>query len=178
MISVAEQSLTKFEKRLLPIARVWHGVIPTWEARRRNIDMSELRRWASRNPDVDHPERGIYLWWVDDPRVDFERMGLARKLAKTGPDAVLWGPSVIDLMELGTWWSPATFIADIRYRKSSEAIIYKKDTGFARQRLYGLPAQNAKDALKASKPYLDSDKWEEVLKDAEERDLIQAGELV
>lgn len=168
---------TAFERRLLPIARRWNGVIPTWETDRAGIDPSQLRHWASGNPDVDHPQRGIYLWWADDPRI---RAGLttpSRELAAAGPDAALWGPSVVDLLELGTWMSPAIFIASPNRRRSDGPLVYKRDAGFARQRIKGLAAQNTSDALRVSRRYMDSDKWAEAVADAERRGLVEKGTI-
>jgi hypothetical protein len=169
-------TLTTFERRVAPIARKWHGVIPTWELKNAGIDGGQFRRWAEHNEDVLHNSRGVYTW-LDAPHADWQYTDFSRILAKAGPGAVLWGPTVLDALQLGTWMSQAIYIAVYGKRHSSHRIVYMHDTGFPRIKLYGMPAQNVRDALLSSKNILDDDKWEECAEDAVERGLVGREEL-
>lgn len=162
----------KLEDRLLPIARRWHGVIPTWEARNAGIDDSQLRHWALGNPDVDHPERGIYVWWTDDEDVNYEYTHLAQTLASAGEGATLWGPTVVELHGLGAWASPVTHIATYVRKRPKEGVRWHHDTGYRRETAAGLPSQGLNDALAASLPFMDEDKRQAALADAMERNIL------
>jgi hypothetical protein len=164
--------LTKFEKRIAPIAKRWHGVIPTWELAEHGIDGGQFRNWANHNPDVDHDSYGMYTWW-DTPGEQWDYTHIARALAAAGPGAALWGPTVVDLMNLGTWQSQTLYIAVAGRRKSENGIVYVHDTGFPRIKLLGMPAQNPAAALESSQPYLDWDKWEEAVDAARERGILE-----
>ncbi|MCI1649177.1 MAG: hypothetical protein LKI26_00825 [Bifidobacterium tibiigranuli] len=169
-------TLTKFERRVAPIARRWHGIIPTWELRNAGIDGGQFRRWAESNDDVLRDYRGVYTW-KEAPQADWEYTNLARELAKAGPGAALWGPTVLALLHLGTWASQTIYIAAYGRRKSSRRIVYMHDNGFARIRLHGMAAQNVRDALLCSKAFLDEDKWGECAQDAVERGLVSKEEI-
>ncbi|KAA8826984.1 hypothetical protein [Bifidobacterium myosotis] len=155
-----------FEKRLLPIARRWHGVIPVWAAREEGIDPSQLRHWAAGNDDVDHPARGIYVWYNDDPRTDYRYTHLAQALAEAGPGAVFYGPTVVKLLHLGGWGSQTLHIAVPSRRRKRYGIQWHHDTGFPRRKLHGLPIQEPRLAIIDSLPVMNGDKRDMVLFDA------------
>lgn len=155
-----------FEKRLLPIARRWHGVIPVWAARGEGIDPSQLRHWAAGNDDVDHPARGIYVWFNDDPRTDYRYTHLARALAEAGPGAAFYGPTVVQLLDLGGWGAQLLDIAVPTRRRPRRGIRWHHDTGFPRRKLHGLSIQEPRLAIIAALPVMDDDKTAMVLLDA------------
>ena len=173
---MAEQTITAFERRLLPIARKWHGAIPVWAAGERGVDPSQLRRWALGNENVTHPARGVYLWLTDDPHVDYRHTDEAIALAQGGPDAAFWGPTVMQMAGLGAWGAPIVHIAVRGRRTPRDGILWHRNTGFTRRTLHGLPAEDTVMAIRHGLPYLDDDKREEVLADAVERGIIDERE--
>ena len=157
---------------MLPIARKWHGVIPVWYAVRQGVDASQLRRWAASNDDVAHPARGVYVWLTDDPSVDWRHTDTALTLAQAGPDAALWGPTVVQMAGLGGWGSPVTHIAVTGRRASRPGVRWHRDTGFARTTMHGLPVEDAALAVRDGLPYMDWDKRALVLADSVDRGIL------
>jgi hypothetical protein len=164
------------ERKLLPIVRKWHGVIPVWEARREGVDASALRHWAAENPDVEHLGRGVYAWYVDDDDVDWENMPLAKALAWAGPESFLWGPTVLECEQLGTVGGFRTCLAVPKRRRRDDSVAWKVTGKKADSQEFGLPSQNIRSAIYDSMPYLDSDKRSEVLYDAQSRDILTPDE--
>ena len=60
-------------------------------AREAGVEASTLRHWAKDNPDVENGTRGVYVWYTDDDKIDWDVCETARYLAKAGKDAFLWG---------------------------------------------------------------------------------------
>lgn len=160
---------SRLERELLPIARRWHGVIPTWDARARGIDPARIRKWAAHNPDVAHPQRGIYIWFNDDPRTDYRYTHFAQILASYGPDAYLWGPTVVELLHYGDWASPSTHVSTYIRPRKKPGIIWRKDHGEKRAVFHHLPIQPPRQAIIDALPYMDWDKQLNVLDDAVQR---------
>lgn len=161
--------MTKLEQKLLPIARKWAGNIPVWEAKEAGVEPSTLRHWAKNNPDVENGTRGVYVWYSDDDEIDWDVCETARYLAKAGKDAFLWGPSVLEFMEIGDVGAPGFYIAvpTRRYPQLSvKWVVTKKRT---RSKYKGMPVQSLKSAIAVSMPLLDADKRQTVLDDAEKR---------
>lgn len=162
-------SMKKLEQKLLPIARKWAGNIPVWAAREAGVEASTLRHWAKDNPDVENGTRGVYVWYTDDDKIDWDVCETARYLAKAGKDAFLWGPSVLEFMELGDVGEPGFYIAvpTRRYPQLSvKWVVTKRKT---RSKYKGMPIQSLKDAIVSSMPILDDDKRRTVLDDAAQR---------
>ncbi|WP_217956580.1 hypothetical protein [Bifidobacterium animalis] len=161
--------MNTLEQKLLPIARKWSGNIPIWEVREAGIDPSAVRHWAADNPTVTHPARGMYTWL--DPELDFdwETTDTARCVAQGGKNAYLWGPSVLELMELGEVGGYYTYVAVPTRRRAQDDIrwIPSADTSISVYR--NIPIQSLPDALTASMPMLDPRKQASVL-DAVERE--------
>lgn len=161
--------MTKLEQKLLPIARKWAGNIPVWEAKEAGVEPSTLRHWAKNNPDVENGTRGVYVWYSDDDEIDWDVCETARYLAKAGKDAFLWGPSVLEFMEIGDVGAPGFYIAvpTRRYPQLSvKWVVTKKRT---RSKYKGMPVRSLKSAIAVSMPLLDADKRQTVLDDAEKR---------
>ena len=88
---------------------------------------------------------------------------------EAGKDAFLWGPSVLEFMELGDVGEPGFYIAvpTRRYPQLSvKWVVTKKKT---RSKYKGMPIQSLKDAIVSSMPILDDDKRRTVLDDAAQR---------
>ncbi|MBT1176525.1 hypothetical protein JS532_02960 [Bifidobacterium callimiconis] len=168
--------MNALERRLLPIVRAWHGVIPVWCARDHDIDPRLLWRWAHGNDDVQHPARGVYIWFNDDPDTDYRYTHLALSLAMAGRGAVFWGPTVVQMAKLGGWGSPIIHIAVPTRRRRRHGFHWHRDTGFARDVLCGLPVENLRQAVIDGLPYMDWDKQELVLADAVDHGLLDSDE--
>ena len=167
-------TLSRFERRLRPIASRWHGIIPVWAAKQAGIDPSQLRHWAARNPDVQHPAKGIYAWFTDDARIDYRYTQWAKTLAQAGPGSAFWGPSVVELLGLGGWASPRMHVATYKRRHDTDNIKHHHDTGFPRSQVHGLPIQEPSMAIRDALPYMDDDKRLMVLQDAVEQGYLTA----
>lgn len=151
------------EQKLLPIARKWSGNIPIWEVRKAGIDPSAVRHWAADNPTVTHPARGMYTWLDPELGFDWEITDIARCVAQGGENAYLWGPSVLELMELGEVGGYYTYVAVPTRRRTQDGIrwIPSADTNISVYR--SIPIQPLPDALTASMPMLDPRKQASVL---------------
>lgn len=169
--------MNTLERKLLPIARKWAGNIPTWEVRKAGIDPSAVRHWAANNPNIIHPERGIYVWIDLDLDFDWETSDTARCVAQGGSDAYLWGPSVLELMELGEVGEYYTYVAIPTRRRPRERIRWVGERDTRRAYYRNLPVQPLDKALLVSMPMLDPRKQASAL-DAVERQHPQYASLV
>lgn len=169
--------MNTLERKLLPIARKWAGNIPTWEVRKAGIDPSSVRHWAANNPNVRHTERGVYLWLDSELDFDWENSDTACCIAQGGENAYLWGPSVLELMELGEVGEYYTYVATPTRRRPRERVrwVVERDTRCAYYR--NLPVQPLHKALQVSMPMLDPRKQASAL-DAVERQYPQYTPLV
>lgn len=169
--------MNNLEQQLLPIARRWAGNIPTWEVRRAGIDPSAVRHWAKDNPNVIHPERGVYVWL--DPELDFdwENNDTARCVAQGGADAYLWGPSVLELMELGEAGGYYTYVATPTRRRPRDNVRWVRGERNVAGTYRNIPVQPIPHALEAAMPMLDPRKQASAL-DAVENRYPQYSELV
>lgn len=149
--------MKKFEQRLLPIARQWAGNIPVWAAKEAGIDPSALRHWAKDNPDVTNNLRGVYTWYCDDDKINWEYCSTARLLAKAGKGAYLWGPSVLELMEIGDVGSPDLFIAVPKRRRPQFSVKWIVTGEENKHKFKGLPMQSLKKAVLSALPILNED---------------------
>ncbi|RYM96745.1 hypothetical protein PG2022B_0344 [Bifidobacterium animalis subsp. animalis] len=161
--------MRRIEQKLLPIARKWAGNIPVWEARRAGIDDSALRHWAKDNPAVQNTGYGIYTWFCEDSRIDWNYSEVARLVGQAGPGAYLWGPSALELMEVGDVMPVECSIAvptRRRIRAGVRWITGKKARHSTPSDYRGIPLQSMSDALVDSMPLLEMDKQTSVLEDA------------
>lgn len=161
--------MNTLEKKLLPIAKKWAGNIPIWEVKKAGIDPSAVRHWAKDNPNVLHFERGVYTWI--DPELDFDLANAetARQVAQGGEDAYLWGPSVLELMEIGDVGEPYTYVAVPKRRRSRPRTWWVIEQGKKTTTYGGIPVQGLEDAITASMPMLDDRKQCSVLDAVENR---------
>lgn len=161
--------MNTLERKLLPIARKWAGNIPTWEVRKAGIDLSSVRHWARNNPDVIHPERGVYVWLDPELDLDWENSDTARCVAQGGADAYLWGPSVLEFMELGEVGGYYTYVAAPTRRRPRGNIRWVRARNTDMDTYRGIPVQSVPEALEASMPMLDPRKQASVLDAVEKR---------
>lgn len=173
--------MSVIEKRLRPVWRRWHGVIPVWAAEQAGVRPDNLRRWANGNPDVDHPSKGVYIWYPDDEGSDAEvgsdwrLVRFAKALAEAGPGARLWGPSVLEAAHLGSVGGGNVCIEVPKRRRRRDGvtwIVSPKTGGSPETVIKGLPAQRVYDALECAIRMIDSDKFDEALASAKRRRLI------
>lgn len=157
--------MKNIEQKLLPIVRRWSGNIPVWAAREAGIESSALRHWAASNPDVGNAERGVYTWFCDDDEIDWALCSPARVMAYAGRDAILWGPSALELLEIGDVGQPVYFISVPKRRRPKEFIKWVVTPHRKAMEFKGLKVQPLKEALVTSMPFLDSVKRESVLSD-------------
>lgn len=171
----------EIESRLRPVWRRWHGVIPVWAAAQAGVPADRLRRWAYRNPDVDHPERGVYLWYPDctgdDANIgaDWRLIKFASALAWAGPEARLWGPSVVELAHLGTFGGGDVCLEIPKPRHPHDGISWitnGTDASDSTVMVLGLPCQPIPDALESAATCIDQDKFGEAVDAASRRGLI------
>lgn len=169
----------KIENRLRPVWSKWNGVIPVWAAEQAGVKRSDLLKWADDNPDVDVINSEVLTWYPDYPEsesFDWDNRSSIISLAEAGPDAYLWGPSVVELSRLGTWGSGITFLATPKKQPKKTGIYWIVTGKKADNTIDGLPAQSIKDAIVSSVRYLDSDKFAEVLEDASNQSIISNSE--
>lgn len=150
--------MNNLEKQLLPIAQKWAGNIPIWEAKKQGIDPSAIRHWAHNNPNVEHYERGVYTWYNDDDNIDWENSSIARAIATAGPNAYLWGPSVLELMEIGEVGGYDTYISVPTRRRPKENVRWIVETPTQTDTYHNLPIQALQDAITETMPLLDEKK--------------------
>lgn len=158
---------------LKPIAIKHNGVITVRDARDAGVSPEALRRWASRDPDVDSSGYGVYVWWLDDERIDWSILPLEKAYARAGRDAVLAGKSVIEYKRLGTIGNePFTFIVPKRKRRREgyRFIVGRKPSKTTTTK--GIPSTTVRQALWDTKGSIDGDKWEEIVTDAAQRRYI------
>lgn len=110
----------------------------------------------------------------DAENIDWDLTRFARALAYAGPDAYLWGPSVVELLGLGGWASPRMHVATYKRRHDTDNIKHHHDTGFPRSQVHGLPIQEPSMAIRDALPYMDDDKRLMVLQDAIEQGYLTA----
>lgn len=103
-------------------------------------------------------------------------MPLARAVAWAGPEAYIWGPSVLEQLGIGDVGGFKLFLAVPKGRRSSEFVSWHVTEHKADDTIAGLPCENPRDAVFDGLPYLDSDKQERVIADAAYRGLITADE--
>lgn len=161
--------MRRIEQKLLPIARKWSGNIPVWEARAVGVDDSALRHWAKDNQDVRNTGYGIYTWFNDDPEIDWGYSDVARYVGQAGPDAYLWGPSALELMEIGDAMPTEYSIAVPKRRRKKPGVRWitkpvSEHTDLTEYK--GIPVQSVEDALVDSMPLMERDKQLTALEDA------------
>ena len=160
---------------LMPIWRAWHGIIPAWAAKQKGVKPNTLAAWARRNPDVDHLDHGVYAWYPDNDdaeNIDWDLTRFARALAYAGPDAYLWGPTVLELNHIGTYTSRNTCIATPTRRRVKQGVTWKTTVTPASDTICGMPSQTVFEALTSSRGMFDNAKYRQALDDAVNRHLI------
>ncbi|PWG65658.1 hypothetical protein [Bifidobacterium callitrichidarum] len=163
------------EQQLRPIWKRWNGVIPIWEAEQAGVDRETLLTWAQNNPDTDIVTTEAIAWYPDYPEtesINWEIIPHVFSLASAGPGAYLWGPSVLEFAELGTWGSGITFIATPREQPENTGIHWTVTDKKADSSILGFLSQNIRDAILSSMRFLDGDKYVEALEDANSRGII------
>lgn len=156
------------EQRLRPVAERNNGVIPVWEAKTVGVSPGTLRKWASQRDDVDHACRGGYVWWLDDLDIDFDALPFSETAASVGSDAVLTGPSVLELLGLGTADGGRFMFETPRRRRRRPDVRWftVKIMDPADFQYRGVRCRNVRDALRTSRTLMDSDKFAEAVNTA------------
>lgn len=169
------------EEQVRPIWKKWNGVIPVWKAEQEGINRKDLLAWAETNPDADIVNPEVITWYPDSPEIesfDWEITPNVISLASAGPNAYLWGPSVVEFAKLGTWGSGITFVATPKKQPKNTGIHWILTEKAADSTIAGLPSQKIKDAIISSMRYLDRDKFTEVLEDASNQAIISDNERI
>lgn len=154
------------EERLLPVARKWAGNIPVWAAVQAGIAAASIRRWAAGNPDVICGLPGVYTWYCDDDGIDWDATDTARFLAFAGPGAFLWGPSVLEFMDIGDVGGVDYDICVPKRRRPRYGVrwvVSDDDSDVVEYR--GLRMQSLRRAVACAMPVLDRDKQDSVIVD-------------
>lgn len=170
--------MTGLEDTLKTIALERNGVIPVWEAERHGVSADRLHKWATDDPDVDCFGDGVYVWWLEDDRIDWDMLPLERAAAVAGPHAVATGVTVLELRRIGSVeGGPFTFeTPDRRDKRPGYRWIINPDMKPADEIIQGIPCRNLTDCFRDAERWLDDDKYEEAVRDAWETGLIDGTE--
>lgn len=137
--------MTKFED-IFEIAADNHGLITSAQARQAGISNKELVQYARRGR-ISKVGHGLYQLsrWVPENNDTY-----AWAVATAGPDALLYGESVIAMLELAPTNPNRIFVATPHRtrRKLPENLVIRQVKGITPNAIYdGIPCQNAYDAI-------------------------------
>lgn len=139
--------MTKFND-IYEVAADNHGLITSAEAKALGVSNNELVQYARRGK-LEKIGHGLYglTQWVPEVNDAYARM-----VAMAGPGAVLYGESVIAMLELAPT-NPAKFFVAVpkRIRRTLPASVrVVKINGIKPTAIYdGIPCQSAADAIRA-----------------------------
>ena len=162
--------MTKFEY-IYEIAAGNHGLITSAQAREAGVSNNELVQYAKRGR-IAKVGHGLYQLeqWVSGPSDTF-----AWAVMSVGPDALLYGESVIAMLDLAPTNPTRMFVATPRRtrRKLPESIKAEWIRGIKPTAAYnGIPCQSAHDAILACEGKMLPDRLEAAARAAHEQGLI------
>lgn len=167
--------MTKFDD-IYDIAADNHGLITSAQAKQAGISNIELVQYARRGR-VNKVGHGIYqlVQWVSEPNDVY-----AWAVAMAGPDALLYGESVIAMLGLSPTNPNRTFVATPRRvrRTLPENIRIVHIEGIIPTAIYdGIPCQSAHDAILACNGKMLPERLMAAADEARRQGLIDEGQF-